>query len=147
MGKFKLRGHTLPGPNQKASIGKNLDLPSADALDKLEKQGTFVSRPNSRSTNAPELDNEGNVKMYLTDANDMAGTKTTDSEGNIYTNKTAVDKNKSDVKRPELYTTENLSKHSSEMRSKYDKDGKLISTDSGSKTGPSKNMKFGRKKK
>ena len=24
MGKFKMKGHTLPGPNQKASVGKNL---------------------------------------------------------------------------------------------------------------------------
>ena len=141
-----MSGHTLPGPNQKASIDKKIDLPSADALDKLEKEGTFVSRPNKNSTNAPELDNEGNVKMYLNDASDVAGRRTTDSEGNIYINKPAVDRNKDDEKSSKLITAENLSKHSSKMRSKYDEDGKLI-TESGSKTGPSKNMKYGRKKK
>lgn len=56
MGKFKMKGHTLPGPNQKASVGKNLQdyqirdgkaVPiSTDEYDRLldEKGGqTIVS--------------------------------------------------------------------------------------------------------
>ena len=143
MGKFKLKGHTLPGPNQKPSIGKNLDLPSASVLDELEAKGTYVARPNPESTNAPELDSEGNVKMYMNDARDIAGTRTVDSEGNLYINKPDVDRNIQYEKLPEAMTTENLQRHSSKMRSMYDEDGKLIKTDKvAGKGGPSKRMNY-----
>ncbi len=143
MGKYKMKGHTLPGPNQKASIGKNLDIPSASVLDELEAKGTYLARPNKESTNAPELDSEGNVKMYLNTMGDFAGTRTVDSEGNLYINKPDVDRNIEYEKQPDIMTTDNLQRHSKKMRSKYGEDGKRLK-EGGS--GAQKKMKYGRNK-
>ncbi len=112
-------------------------------LDELEAKGTYLARPNKESTNAPELDSEGNVKMYLNTFKDV-GRRTVDSEGNLYINKPSVDRNIQYEKQPDIMTTDNLKKHSSKMRSQYDEDGKLIRKEGGS--GTPKKMKYGRNK-
>ena len=71
MGKFKLRGHTLPGPNQKASIGKNLqDLPSARRAKLVAISGDEFDKAISKLDDPMSDDHDPNrIKLTSSTAN------------------------------------------------------------------------------
>ena len=177
MGKFKLSGHTLPGPNQKASIGKSLQ-------DYQMRDGKLVPISSDEFTNAtsnlkdPMSDDYDPDKVQLTSATANAENY---KEGQYVSDKNTgyqrkIADRENDLSKIEEFVPKGSEVYRNTMASidtQAAKDGIITGGDgsqifetkeakldnmkqanvdnearqSGNKKGPSKKMKFGRKKK
>ena len=173
--KFKMSGHTLKGPNQKASIGKNLQdyqiidgvpvaLSTKDYNKKLDEQGNQTIVGDVSTTNVPFKEGMLVSDKMTGQARIAAGGEGTgkyefSEEGNLLNS----------VKDPDLLNPREMSDRQKATYRQTSKDNfigvdnkelarykdveaqKLVNEqaekESGNKTGPSKKMKFGRKKK